>query len=57
MKQVLTAIDGTKQMTNKQQSITALANKIKSLGYNVYLSERNEYGFFTDSEGKRLVSF
>lgn len=44
-------------LTPKQHRIFALANKIKSFGYNVYLSERNEYGFFTDNESKRLVSF
>ena len=39
---------------NKENCIE-LANKIKSLGYDVYIAEKGTYGFFTN--GERLVSF
>ena len=44
-------------MKNKKDYIKELALKIKSLGYNVYLSESETYGFFTDNKEEKLISF
>lgn len=46
----------TKITTDKERT-TELVNKIKSFGYPVYLSEKGNYGFFTNQDGSRIVSF
>ena len=46
----------TKVTTDKERT-TELVNKIKSFGYPVYLSEKGNYGFFTNSYGSRIISF
>lgn len=46
----------TKIVTNKERTAQLVA-KIKSFGYPVYLAERGDYGFFTNSDGSRIVSF
>lgn len=55
MQNVTTTTD-TKITTDKER-ITELVNKIKSFGYSVYLAERGNYGFFTNSDGSKIVSF
>lgn len=39
----------------KTQLINQIAEKIRSFGYDVYLSKDQQHGFYTD--GKRVVSF
>lgn len=46
----------TKIATDKER-IAELVNKIKSFGYPVYLSEKSNYGFFTNADGSRIISF
>lgn len=47
-------------MTNRNYRQTAadeFAARIKALGFRVFLAERGEYGFITDDEGSRVLSF
>ncbi len=44
-------------MNYKQAAISELAEKIKSFGYRVFISKNGEYGFYTNAEGSRVVSF
>ena len=46
----------TKIITDKERT-AELVSKIKSFGYPVYLSEKGNYGFFTNADGSRVVSF
>lgn len=46
----------TKIITDKERT-AELVNKIKSFGYPVYLSEKGNYGFFTNADGSRVISF
>jgi hypothetical protein len=46
----------TKIITDKERT-AELVKKIKSFGYPVYLSEKGNYGFFTNADGSRIVSF
>lgn len=46
----------TKITTNKERT-AELISKIKSFGYPVYLSKNGNYGFFTNSDGSKIVSF
>ena len=46
----------TKITTDKERTAELVA-KIKSFGYPVYLSEKGNYGFFTNADGSRIVSF
>ena len=46
----------TKIITNNER-VAELVSKIKSFGYPVYLSEKGNYGFFTNADGSRVVSF
>jgi len=41
----------------KKQTIQQFALKALKQGFRVFLSFNGEYGFFTDNEGKKLVSF
>lgn len=43
-------------MTDKQ-AISELVTKIKTFGYPVYLAENGNYGFFTNEDGSRVISF
>ena len=52
----VTTKTATKFDANKERT-AELVNKIKSFGYPVYLSEKGNYGFFTNQDGSRLVSF
>ncbi len=40
-----------------QEQIAEIAKDIKSKGYRVFIAERGTYGFFTDKEGSRIISF
>jgi len=51
-----TTLATTKQKTNAEYT-AELSAKIKSFGYPVYLSEKGNYGFFTNADGSRVVSF
>lgn len=46
----------TEFITDKQRT-AELTSKIKSFGYPVYLSEKGNYGFFTNADGIRVISF
>lgn len=44
-------------MTYKQDQARAFAERIKALGFAVYLAQDHEYGFITDSTESRVLSF
>jgi len=44
-------------MNYRQKMIQERAQEIKEAGFRVFLSKDGEYGFFTDAEGSRVVSF
>lgn len=45
-------------MSNYQaQAIAELAAAIKKAGYRVFIASSGTYGFYTDAQGTRLVSF
>lgn len=46
----------TQVVTDKERT-AELVSKIKSFGYPVYLSEKGNYGFFTNADGSRIISF
>ena len=41
----------------KQQAVEELASKIKEQGFRVFIAKRGTYGFFTDEQGSKVVSF
>jgi len=41
----------------KRQKIQELASKLLSKGFRVFISKAGTYGFYTDRDGKRVVSF
>lgn len=41
----------------KTEAIKELAADIKRAGFRVFIAENGQYGFFTDAEGTRVVSF
>jgi len=43
--------------TYKTEATTQLAADIKAAGYRVFIAKRGTYGFYTDAEGSRVVSF
>jgi len=47
----------TPEKTSNKDRTKELVNKIKSFGYTVYLSEKGNYGFFTNTEGSRVICF
>ena len=51
-----TTTTNSKIYTNKERT-AELVKKIKSFGYPLYLSEKGNYGFFTNADGSRLISF
>jgi len=44
-------------MKRNQDAIAELAASIQSDGFRVFIAERGDYGFYTDAEGTRVVSF
>lgn len=40
-----------------RQVISELADTLKLYGYRVFIAESGTYGFYTDQEGSRVVSF
>lgn len=44
-------------MTYRQTATKEFAARIKSFGFRVFVAERGEYGFITDDEGSRVLSF
>ncbi len=42
---------------DKKQIIAKLADEIKKQGFRPFIAEKGDYGFFTDAEGSRIVSF
>jgi hypothetical protein len=46
-----------KKMNYKTDIIKEVAGKIKESGNRVFISSNGEYGFFTDPEGLRVVTF
>lgn len=44
-------------MTYEQEIIKQLADKIKAQGFRVFIGKSGTHGFYTNKEGKRLVSF
>lgn len=55
----MTTTNNTPQTTviTDKERIAELVSKIKSFGYPVYLSEKGNYGFFTNADGSRVISF
>lgn len=43
-------------MNSTRQAI-AFAKRIKALGFRVFLAESREYGFITNDDGSRVISF
>lgn len=41
----------------KTEAIKQLAAEIKRAGFRVFIAERGTYGFYTDTDGTRVVSF
>lgn len=44
-------------MNYKQQAAHDFAQRIKALGFTVYLAKTGDYGFITDDSGERVLSF
>lgn len=44
-------------MTRNQQLVSEVAAQILAQGYRVFIAKRGDYGFFTDAEGSRVISF
>lgn len=44
-------------MNYKQQAAHDFAQRIKALGFVVYLAKQGDYGFITDESGERVLSF
>lgn len=44
-------------MSYKQEMVQELAKRIKSAGFRVFIAERGDYGFYTNEEGSRVISF
>ena len=41
----------------RQAQAIAFAKRIKALGFRVFLAENREYGFITNDDGSRVISF
>jgi hypothetical protein len=50
-------IQETKGKAMKAEWIKEIAKDIQDAGYRVFISEDGTFGFYTDAEGSRLVSF
>lgn len=44
-------------MNIRQANALAFANRIKAMGFRVFMAERGYYGFITNDEGSRVISF
>lgn len=44
-------------MSYKVEAVKQLAQEIKATGFRVFLAKSGTYGFYTDAEGSKLVSF
>lgn len=44
-------------MRHEKAMIDELAHALKTKGFRVFIAEKGTYGFFTDTEGTRVVSF
>lgn len=44
-------------MSYKTEAVQELAQKIKAAGFRVFIAKSGTYGFYTDADGTRLVSF
>lgn len=44
-------------MCYRQDATTSLAQEIKAAGFRVWLAKRGTYGFYTNADGSRVVSF
>lgn len=44
-------------MNYKQQAIKELATAIKAQGFRVFIAKNGEYGFYTDQDGAKVISF
>lgn len=44
-------------MSYKKRVVEGLTAKLLGFGYRVFVAESGEYGFFTDTQGARIVSF
>lgn len=45
------------QTNYKTEAVQQLAAEIKNAGFRVFIAKSGAYGFFTDAEGTRVVSF
>lgn len=44
-------------MSYKKEMIAEVVEKIKAQGFRVFLADKGTYGFFTDKEGSKVISF
>ncbi len=44
-------------MNTRQQLVAELAEQILEQGYRPFIAKSGEYGFFTDKDGTRVISF
>lgn len=44
-------------MTYKTEAVAQLAQEIKAAGFRVLIAKSGTYGFYTDEEGTKVVSF
>lgn len=44
-------------MNSKQQAASDFAQRIRNLGFRVWIAERGTYGFISDESGERVLSF
>lgn len=44
-------------MDRNKELVAELLSHIKAAGFRVFIAERGTYGFFTDDEGSRVVTF
>lgn len=44
-------------MTYKTEAVAQLAQEIKAAGFRVFIAKSGTYGFFTNEEGSKVVSF
>jgi len=44
-------------MGYEKELVAELVNEIKAAGFRVFVAESGTYGFYTDAEGTRVVSF
>ena len=44
-------------MNHKQQTIKYLVTRIKKKGFRVFISKCGTYGFYTNDEGTKIISF